>query len=239
MATIHAPLLPELPQRPRRGAIWVAAAGVIIALGIALICEPYSRENPRRLNIAYRVDADRAARHWTIGAGQALPPSIQRAAAWKRLSDPLTGAEQFVADANGPALPMPSLAVVSEVPEEKGRRVTLAVRPARGGARVNVALRAGERIESMHVNGVDLGRPAPGARRWSEPGVVRIALRFAGESELRIDLVVRDREPIDGDLEELSFGLPPEGAFLQRARPAWAVPSQNGDTTDVTRSIRI
>jgi hypothetical protein len=40
-------------------------------------------------------------------------------------------------------------------------------------------------------------------------------------------------------LQDDSFGLPPAGGALQLARPATAVPWQDGDVTIVTRSYRL
>jgi hypothetical protein len=46
-------------------------------------------------------------------------------------------------------------------------------------------------------------------------------------------------KPVQLFLLDESFGLPPQGAFLQQARPATAVPIQNGDATLVTRHVTL
>ena len=52
-------------------------------------------------------------------------------------------------------------------------------------------------------------------------------------------LIGRD-EPIDVVVTDTTFGLPPAGAALTRARDAsTAVPVHDGDTTTVVRRVRL
>ena len=52
---------------------------------------------------------------------------------------------------------------------------------------------------------------------------------------LVIELVVREQEPVELTVLDASEGLPPAGAALMQARPAWAVPSHAGDRTVIGR----
>lgn len=56
---------------------------------------------------------------------------------------------------------------------------------------------------------------------------------------VEVVLVLGKTEPFDGFVYDLSAGLPPAADALLRARPASAVAFQDGDTTVLTRKVRL
>jgi hypothetical protein len=56
---------------------------------------------------------------------------------------------------------------------------------------------------------------------------------------VEIDFSLPVGKPIEVSAADESYGLPPAGAFLLMARPLKAAPSQDGDTTVVTRRVQL
>jgi hypothetical protein len=54
-----------------------------------------------------------------------------------------------------------------------------------------------------------------------------------------LELVLDGAGPVEATVLDQSPGLPPGGAALQAARPADAVPSQEGDVTIVTAHVTL
>ena len=84
----------------------------------------------------------------------------------------------------------------------------------------------------------------------AEPADLEVRPRHLnhGWSQLRLTSVPPDGQQLSFEagipafelrLQDESFGLPDAGAVLQLARPATAVPWQDGDVTIVTRSYRL
>jgi hypothetical protein len=60
-----------------------------------------------------------------------------------------------------------------------------------------------------------------------------------GASDAVVELVLRDTAPIDAYAIDTSYGLPPAGATLARARDAsLAVPTDDGDVSTTLRRVR-
>jgi hypothetical protein len=56
---------------------------------------------------------------------------------------------------------------------------------------------------------------------------------------VEVELVLDGQEPVEVQLVDQRPGLPPGGERLAAARPAWAVTFQEGDTTYVTRWLKL
>ena len=233
VTTTFAPLLvaAEL-RRALSSAIWVAA---IVCIAMALLLPPYTADAPRHISLRY-VD-DGGAPRWE---SDALTPPLHRAAAFD-LKPRTAGAEWLRQPGRTFAAPAPAMQlppVEARVLSRDAHHVAILVRSPRGAPRVSLAFHA-PAMQSMTVDGV--APPPPTARHvdYLAPGWHRVAVR--GASEARIDLVLGDGSaPIDAIASDASFGLPPDGAAIARARAeSTAVPIGEGDLTVTTRRLRL
>lgn len=128
-------------------------------------------------------------------------------------------------------LPAPSVEVLADAPTPDGRRVRLRLRSGRAAPVVRLLLPPGTPLRRATLAGVPLD-PPPSRRYlggWTHlawlstpPGGVEVVLDLAG------------RAPVEAVVADESYDLPPAGAVLRAARPAYAVPIQSGDGTVVT-----
>ena len=56
---------------------------------------------------------------------------------------------------------------------------------------------------------------------------------------IEMSFTLPSASPVEAYLLDESYALPPDGMFLEKARPPDAVPSQDGDATVVSRRIEI
>jgi hypothetical protein len=78
------------------------------------------------------------------------------------------------------------------------------------------------------------GKPPRGSSDWVSYSDV--TLPAAG---CELDMVLGDTGPLELYAVDITPGLPPTGAALLAARPPTAVPVQLGDTTLVSRKVKI
>ncbi len=234
VATTFAPLIAAVPNlgRPLLASLGAAA---IASIAMALIVPTYEANFPRHLNVEY-VD-DGTAPRWQTDS---LRPEIQRVGHFN--PTPQQTYEWTVPPSRALTAPAPALglapAEVRVVRDDHtgGRHVTLQLRSARHAPRIVLIFHAPS-FTALRVNGVT-PPPMTRGRAFLAPGWHRVAVRGASEATIEIDLT-RD-EPIDAVIVDSSFGLPPAGAAIARARDAsLAVPVQDGDLTTTLRRVRL
>jgi hypothetical protein len=118
---------------------------------------------------------------------------------------------------------------------QNGRHLTLHLRSVRNAPRIALIFHAPS-FASMRVNGIV---PPPVMRRRGglAEGWHRVSIRA---TETTIDLYLTRNEPIDAVIIDGSYGLPPEGAALARARDtSLAIPVQEGDLTTTLRRMKL
>ncbi len=86
----------------------------------------------------------------------------------------------------------------------------------------------------MPATGWRLGKPHWGPADWR--AYSDVTLPAAG---CEIDMVLGDAGPLELYAIDVTPGLPASGAALLAARPPAAVPLQQGDTTLVSRKLKI
>jgi len=110
-------------------------------------------------------------------------------------------------------------------------------RSMRGAQRLGLMFYAPD-VVSLRINGVTPPQQPPKFRRRLAPGWHSISVR--GTSEAQIEIVRRSTEPLDVEVSDWSFGLPPEAAGAVRARAAGlGVPSNEGDGVVARRKQRL
>ncbi|HYS53615.1 MAG TPA: M20/M25/M40 family metallo-hydrolase [Thermoanaerobaculia bacterium] len=110
-------------------------------------------------------------------------------------------------------------------------------RSMRGAQRIALKFYAPDLV-SLRINGVTPPQQPPKFRRRLAPGWHSISVR--GASEAQIEIVRRGSNPLEVEVSDWSFGLPPEAAAEVRARAAASgVPSNEGDTVWARGSYKV
>lgn len=243
LAALMAPAAPRTQSRLCAG----AAAGMLLGMAAALLLPRHTPQAPERVNLLYDLDGDGLRAQWLVdSASDRIPPQWSSAAAFASHARPAPAALErrvFAATAPSLALPLPQLSVRSASVVTGGAGTA-----PRAHYRLHVSsARAAPILELLFaptaaVDSVQLGSGgAPSVR-------VRPRRLAGGESLLRLWSLPADGIDVDFEatnaafdlqLMDRSFGLPPPGQALQRARGAAAVPSHEGDVTVVRRSYRL
>jgi hypothetical protein len=223
LASVLAPLARATPKRTPL----VTGGIALVALAAAAIVPTHTPDHPLRVNVMHVQDESHARAailaHWGWMAWGAPPKAMvdalgqatsQRIATW--LPDDLA------ADAPRVDLRPPSVTAIAPVVEESRRRVRFHVAAP---SRTIVLELPFARLVSVAIDGHE-------AR--GREGVVTV--RGVPAEGMDVEVVATGAEPIDLAIDAISEGLP-EGSLASRvaaARPANAVPSQDGDRTMLT-----
>lgn len=232
VALLLGALLPLLPAAGRgRWALAAGSAAVGLAsLVVVLASGPHSAERPQRVNVVFEEDADARVARWTVDTRfGAVPRAMVEAVG---LAPPTTGggSPRLEARAAPQGLAPPELVVLADEVDAAGlRHVRCRVRSPRGAW--VASLRFSTHVQAVTVAGQ---RFAPGG---VIPAVDLLGLPADG-LELTLEVPAR-APPVAYTLRDGSFGVPATGAALLAARPAWAVQSQQGDLTTVSRQGRL
>ena len=215
-------LLPLL--RPAKSWGWPFAASLLLSLVLAVAAgfQPaFSDRAPQRLNLHYVEQDGKAV--WLADGVPHLPPAL-RAAAQFSVSPQRRQLEYgYVAPAGKAQFPAPAAAV-----QRNGDSVTLNLNAAGDSLALLVPQEAG--LKSVRIG--DVTAPADGrlsliACDTSDCASLHLVLEFSSPAPVNLTLIARRR------------GLPPAGAKLLKARPAWTVPSERGDETLLAASVAV
>jgi hypothetical protein len=191
-----------------------------------------SAERPLGFTIDYYRDLSSKTANWAIATKQA-PLQAGFPGSWHKGELPYNGRLRWIVSAPLLQVPVPQAGVLASEPAGQGRRIRIAL--STGGAN-SVAIRfpADARILALGLPGAALPIPARG-----EPQ--KASLRCSGRScdGLQIEVLLGDRQPVTAELFATRFGLPPEGAKLEAARPADAQPQYSPDETIARTTIRL
>jgi hypothetical protein len=212
-----------------------AVAGLVIGMLAALAVPAYTREQPERLNIRYELDATSGLAFWAvIPDSTRLPPELRAAAPFARIPAPSAAwLAQPAYRTPAPLLPLPapSLSVLSSRRTASGWHLQLQIASVRGAPELLLIFPPEAAVRQVQV----AKQPWPTAKL---PGGGSF-LDFLGTRPegLRLELE-SDAPAFELVLQDQDYGLPEQGRFLERARPATTTPSQNGDVTIVSTRVR-
>lgn len=213
-------LLPVLARAPRRALLLTCGGSLVVALVLAVVAgfqAPFSATAPERLNIRYVEKGGRA--WWVADAVEKLPDSLRKAASFS--AGPVNvGAFGYAAPAGAVRLAGPSVAVARQ-----GDRVTIDIAGNADGFTLDVPRAAA--LTAVSVNG----------QAVTPDGATMLVCSACRQARLVLDVAAGEAQ--SWTLTTLWRGLPPGGAKLQKARPLWAVPSQQGDMTLAVQGIAV
>lgn len=224
----------------QRGVPLVAAAAALILFVMAMASPPFSTSSPRPLNVEFHQDADTGKARWLPWGPLPLPAEFSQAAEFSRKPEPAQAWAQSVLRPVAPAPPLgapaPELTVVSETKEGARRVLHLRLVSPRGAPIAQVMIPEAAQVQSISVEGhrVTTDPPRPSWRGWFAATMLTLPPEGAA-----IEVVLGNPALQDWYVLDRSPGLPPSGAALQKARPADATTSQDGDTTAISRKVRI
>jgi hypothetical protein len=236
-------LLPLLAAAGHRRRQLLAMIAVCIAVGGALIGASlplYSADWPQAVNLEYWRDTDQGTYQWLARTGHPLPTALASAGhfgATPHSRFPGSLSRAFFAPAPAMPLPAPELTLIDSSSDGPLLHYHLKLSSARGAAAASVIF-----PQALGVDAVDLlTDPA------STPLHVRLEKMHSGARALRlltlpgdgVEFSFETKRAPELQVFDMSYGLPVEGRFLQAARPATALPFQEGDVTIVYRRLTL
>ena len=231
VTTTFAPIV-AMATGVRRASMSALFVTAIVCVVMQLLTPPFTSQSPRRLNIRYVDDGQHI--EWEADA---LTTSLRQAAPFVAtpIRLPWLTSPSVVAAAPAPRLDVapPEARVVSREP----RHLVVELRSPRGGQRISITFHA-TGAASVRVNGVTPPAESHRQRAIFAPGWHRVSVR--GTSDVTLDIYLQKDEPVDAVISDYTFGLPPSGTALARARDTSnAVPSDDGDGVLIMRRVRL
>ena len=229
-------------ESPRcaRGVEIAAAAVVVIGCIAAALVPRFSPDNPRKLNLWYRIDAS-GDPLWLASANTGpLPSSLTTAARFR--PEPVAALpwlpklRAYAAPGPRLLLPSPQLVVEDQRSQGTGRWVRARLVSTRAAAIAAFALPR-DRVAAVRMNGVGfsdatsknlVAASITDAADWRS----YVCTTTGGEG-IEVELEITGTDPVEVHLWDASAGLPLPGGALLSARPSWAVPFNTGDRTVV------
>ncbi|MHB8486258.1 MAG: M28 family peptidase [Candidatus Acidiferrales bacterium] len=242
ISTPIAPLAGTVSARRRWFVPGALLAAVIIGAGVALFLPLFSANSPESLDLEYFQNADSGKTYWMANpASERLPRSLIHAGNFSNQRLPVYpwGAKgAFAADAPALNLALPVL-TVRNVSSSGGKwRYDVLLRSPRGAPVISLAFPPDAGVESVSMQGQVIPELAPRLLRYTHGWRMYTCSSLSAEG-VDMQFTLASAKPVQLFLLDESFGLPPQGAFLQQARPATTVPIQDGDTTLVTRHVTL
>jgi hypothetical protein len=237
-----------LPLIAPAGAGWrwglpVGAGVLTMVMAVGILASPvFSADSPRGLDFVYHLDADSGKGRFIAQTPQPLPPSVRKAADFARRPTPAfpwSGQGSFIAPA--PTLPLaaPELTVLAETNEGGKRHLRLRLTSRRGAAAVQLFIPLSAAPESIRVNGEEIPPPSSKGALRMGGGIQLVSIAAPPPEGVEIAVVLGASDHEDWTIADRTPGLPPVGASLVASRPREAGPIQEGDSTLITRRVRI
>lgn len=239
-ATTLAPLAAGSGPGLRRWVPIAVAVLAVIFVFMAVSRAPFSESSPQGISLQYHLDADSGQARWLLRGFPPLPRAVLEAARFDREPKPAypwSPAWSRVVTAAAPALatPGPEVTVLEDAVQNGKRRLRVRVASPRQAPVLNFIIPRVAGVESIRVGDVEVPTQAgPPGGDWYNFSHLTLP---AGGAEMTFVLASTAKH--DWYLVDQSYGLPPAGAPLQKARPAASVPFQDGDITLVSRKLNL
>jgi len=229
--------------------LWAVALVLTVLAVLAALVQPrFSRRSPQPLTYTFHQDGDSGTARWVVRALPPLPAAVLRAAEFGKPGPPFPWSSPGTSARSAPAPPLaaaaappPELQVLENAVAGGKRHLRLRLMSRRGALIGSVWIPAQANPESVTIEGHPVpatgwrgGKPHWGPSDWR--AYSDVTLPAAG---CEMDIVLGDAEPLELYAGDFTPGLPPAGAALLAARPPAAVPQQQGDTTLVSRKMKL
>jgi Peptidase family M28 len=237
--TSIAPLFATAAPFLRRSVTFAAFLAAIVCLVLAIVSPKYSTASPQPLNLLLHEDADTGQTRWIVSGPPPFPAGFRQAASFAtepQAAFPWSppGARFPVAPAPALGAPGPQLTVVEDSASGSQRRLRLRLVSPRGARSATVFIPAAASLQSVKIDGFAVpGHPSP-FFGWYRQTVLTLP-----PQGVELEVLLGAGAPSDWYVNDRTFGLPPAGDALRKARPATAVPIQDGDLTIVSRKVKI
>jgi hypothetical protein len=217
-------------------------AAVIIGAGVALFLPFSSANSPESLDLEYFQNGDSGKTYWMANpASERLPRGLINAGNFSNSRLPVyPWSSKGAFAANAPALNLVSpVLTVRSVSSSGGKwRYDVLLRSPRGAPVISLAFPPDAGVESVSMQGQAIPELAPRLLNYTH-GWRPYTCRSLPAEGVEMQFTLASAKPVQLFLLDESFGLPPQGAFLQQARPRTAVVIQDGDATLVARHVTL
>ena len=221
---------------------WIPIWATALAAFAAVVAPTYSAKAPERVNIEYWQDADSGTSQWIVEPDSGhLSEPIQLAATFRRADAgifPWKTKAAFAADALHLDLAPPTFTILESSQAEGRRKYRTLLRSERGAPAAAVLFPPGSDVEDVRVEGQPVQPESPSVRQYFNGWAVYRCPAIPA-SGIEINFSVPLGKTIEVWAADQSYGLPPEGTFLLKARPLTATPSQDGDVTIISREVQL
>jgi hypothetical protein len=225
------------------GAFLSASTGAALLFTIGAVLLPaYSAGTPDRLNISYALDADSGKAQWQVEPeSQQLPASFRQVMQFSATPEkafPWNASPSFMADAGHLDLAAPTLTIEDVVVSGHKRTVRARLKSERGAPEASILFSPSSGIKEMSINGHTVPKAPPRVLQWLN-GWHAYDCPVMPTEGMEMQFTVEGDKPADVYVVDESYDLPGAGEGLRKARPGYAVASQDGDETVVYRQVKI
>ncbi|MBV8203255.1 MAG: hypothetical protein JOZ15_21795, partial [Acidobacteria bacterium] len=229
--------------------LWAVALALTVVAALAAAVQPrVSRLSPQPLTFVFHQDADAGTARWVVRSPAPLPGAVLHAAQYGPFGPTFPWSSPGSVARSAPATPLPAAAA----PPPEVQVLDSSVAGGQRHLRLRLVSRRGARIAAVWLpaqakpgsvtvaghrvpeTGWRTGKPQLGPGDWVQYSDVTLP-----QEGCELDMVLGETGPFDLYAVDVTPGLPPEGATLLGARPPTAVPFQQGDTTLVSRKLKI
>lgn len=245
VALIAAPLAP-FAGSVAAGKRWafpgIAFGGAAAAAIAALIVPAFSTASPQAMNIEYVQNGDAGQSQWLIGTNSPrLPSSFGNAAKFARTTNkifPWDAGRPFAAAAPMLRLPAPAVSVKQVASTGGKTHYDMLLKSNRGAPVIMLAFSPDAAPQAVTVKGQNVPelskRMLSYTHGWKIYGCVD-----APPEGIEMSFNLGSNKAASVILFDESYGLPPQGMDLQRARPSNATAIQSGDVSIVRRDVSL
>jgi hypothetical protein len=241
LLTPFVPVMGSSSARVRWSLSILAFAVFAFGGAIALAMPVSSVSWPERMNLEYYQDGDTGKAHWlaTPNSGE-LPKSLAAAAAFSKNEETLQPlmSRAFVADASNLNLAQPTLTIEKSTPMQEKITYEVKLLSPRGAPEIAIGFPPGSGVESVSMNGHAIVQLGAQVLYYTHDWHVYVCDTVPADG-VELQFTLPADKPVSVLLLDKSYGLPSEGAFLERARPNTTTASQDGDVTIASQHVAL
>jgi hypothetical protein len=248
LSVVFSTLTPLMSGAGPLGRRWLPLAALVLAvvcLVWARVSPPFSPASPQSLSLVAYQDAVSGETRFVSLGGPPFPPALRQAAAFGPRPVPYFPwlppvFVAFVAPAPSLNAPGPELTVLADTVADGKRHLRLRLTSPRGARVGMVYIPAAAQAEAIEVEGEAIpmggrpGGPPPRQRGWRA-----VTYRTVPAAGAVLNLVLDSTQPADWYVVDRTYDLPPSARALVAARPKASASLQEGDSTMVSRKVRI